>query len=40
VTLPDGSPLVYGDAANDYRVPAFIAWGDRTGVCDTARRCA
>jgi 3'(2'), 5'-bisphosphate nucleotidase len=36
VTLPDGGPLVYGEAASDFRVPAFIAWGDRTGVCDAA----
>ena len=21
-----------GDAANEFRIPAFIAWGDRTGV--------
>jgi 3'(2'), 5'-bisphosphate nucleotidase len=31
VTGPDSGPLLYGDAAGDYRVPAFIAWGDRTG---------
>jgi 3'(2'), 5'-bisphosphate nucleotidase len=36
VTLPDGGPLAYGDAASDFRVPAFIAWGDQTGVCDAA----
>jgi 3'(2'), 5'-bisphosphate nucleotidase len=36
VTLPDGGPLLYGDAASDFRVPAFIVWGDRTGVCDAA----
>jgi 3'(2'), 5'-bisphosphate nucleotidase len=36
VTLPDGGPLLYGDTASDFRVPAFIAWGDRTGVCDAA----
>jgi 3'(2'), 5'-bisphosphate nucleotidase len=29
VTRPDGSPLLYGDAASDFFVPAFIAWGDR-----------
>ncbi len=40
VTLPDGGPLVYADAASDFLVPAFIAWGDRTGVCDLAQRCA
>jgi 3'(2'), 5'-bisphosphate nucleotidase len=36
VTLPDGGALRYGDTASDFRVPAFIAWGDRTGVIDTA----
>jgi 3'(2'), 5'-bisphosphate nucleotidase len=40
VTLLDGGPLVYGDAASDFLVPAFVAWGDRTGVCDAARHCA
>jgi 3'(2'), 5'-bisphosphate nucleotidase len=28
VTSPAGTPLRYGNAASDYRVPAFIAWGD------------
>jgi 3'(2'), 5'-bisphosphate nucleotidase len=32
VTLPEGGALRYGDAASDFRVPAFIAWGDRAGV--------
>jgi 3'(2'), 5'-bisphosphate nucleotidase len=32
VTRPDGGSLRYGDAASDFRVPAFIAWGDRTAV--------
>lgn len=32
VTLPDGRALLYGDATGDFRIPAFIAWGDRTGV--------
>jgi 3'(2'), 5'-bisphosphate nucleotidase len=36
VTLPDGRPLLYGDAADDFRVPAFIAWGDCPGVRDAA----
>jgi len=27
VTL-DGNPLVYGPNSGDYRIPAFIAWGD------------
>jgi len=28
VTSPDGSALPYGRAAQNFRVPAFIAWGD------------
>jgi 3'(2'), 5'-bisphosphate nucleotidase len=36
VTRPDGSILLYGDAANDFRVPAFIAWGDREGLLSAA----
>jgi 3'(2'), 5'-bisphosphate nucleotidase len=28
VTGPQGSPLAYGRAKEDFRVPAFIAWGD------------
>lgn len=28
VTTPQGGPLAYGRAAHDFRVPAFIAWGD------------
>ncbi len=28
VTTPQGTPLAYGRAAQDFRVPAFIAWGD------------
>jgi 3'(2'), 5'-bisphosphate nucleotidase len=36
VTLPDGGALRYGETASDFHVPAFIAWGDRTGVIDAA----
>src|SRR5262252_6187225 len=36
VTRPDGGALLYGDVASDFRVPAFIAWGDRTGLLDAA----
>jgi len=36
VTLPEGGALRYGDAASDFRVPAFIAWGDRAGLLDAA----
>lgn len=28
VTTPQGGPLVYGRIAENFRVPAFIAWGD------------
>jgi len=28
VTNPQGLPLAYGRAAENFRVPAFIAWGD------------
>jgi 3'(2'), 5'-bisphosphate nucleotidase len=37
VTRPDGGSLYYGDVANDFRVPAFVAWGDRSGVLDASR---
>jgi 3'(2'), 5'-bisphosphate nucleotidase len=32
VTLPDGGALEYGEAARDFRIAAFIAWGDRAGA--------
>jgi 3'(2'), 5'-bisphosphate nucleotidase len=32
VTSPQGAPLRYGNGASDYRIPAFIAWGDRSLV--------
>jgi len=28
VTAPNGMPLTFGNAAGNFRVPAFIAWGD------------
>ena len=37
VTAPDGSRLAYGRAEQDFRVPAFIAWGD-AGKSATFRR--
>jgi 3'(2'), 5'-bisphosphate nucleotidase len=37
VTLADGGALRYGETAPDFRVPAFIAWGDRARVLDAAR---
>lgn len=30
VTAPGNKPLAYGRAAQDFRVPAFVAWGDPT----------
>jgi 3'(2'), 5'-bisphosphate nucleotidase len=32
VTLPDGGVLGYGASERNFRIPAFIAWGDRTGM--------
>jgi 3'(2'), 5'-bisphosphate nucleotidase len=32
VTSPSGAPLRYGNGADGYRVPAFVAWGDRSLV--------
>jgi 3'(2'), 5'-bisphosphate nucleotidase len=32
VTSPQGTPLRYGNGVGDFRVPAFIAWGDRSLV--------
>ena len=28
VTTPEGAPLRYGRIAEQFRIPAFIAWGD------------
>jgi 3'(2'), 5'-bisphosphate nucleotidase len=28
ITAPDGGSLRYGRAEEEFRVPAFIAWGD------------
>jgi 3'(2'), 5'-bisphosphate nucleotidase len=28
VTTPAGAPLTYGRAAENFRVPAFVAWAD------------
>jgi 3'(2'), 5'-bisphosphate nucleotidase len=28
VVTPGGEPVIYGPSSGDYRVPAFIAWGD------------
>jgi len=36
VTLPQGGALRYGDVAGDFRVSAFIAWGDQIGVLNAA----
>lgn len=32
VTTPQGGPLAYGRAAENFRVPAFVAWGDPAKV--------
>ena len=32
VADPKGQPLKYGRADLDFRVPAFIAWGDRAKI--------
>jgi hypothetical protein len=40
VTRPDGSALEYGEAARDFRIAAFIAWGDRAGVLARAAQPA
>jgi 3'(2'), 5'-bisphosphate nucleotidase len=29
VTTPDGGAIAYGNERENFRVPAFIAWGDR-----------
>ncbi len=31
VTTPEGAPLRYGGLAENFRIPAFIAWGDPSG---------
>jgi 3'(2'), 5'-bisphosphate nucleotidase len=36
VTTPKGTPLRYGNAAQGYNVPGFIAWGDPTRRIDAA----
>lgn len=36
VTRPDGGALLYGDVENDFRVPGFVAWGDRAGLLAAA----
>jgi 3'(2'), 5'-bisphosphate nucleotidase len=36
VTTPQGTPLRYGNAAQAYNVPGFIAWGDPTRRIDAA----
>jgi 3'(2'), 5'-bisphosphate nucleotidase len=35
-TLPDGGALRYGACDAGFRIPAFIAWGDRAGVLGCA----
>jgi 3'(2'), 5'-bisphosphate nucleotidase len=40
VTLPQGGALRYGEAARDFGIPAFIAWGDRARLLDAAGPCS
>jgi 3'(2'), 5'-bisphosphate nucleotidase len=35
ITSPSGAPVSYGNGADGFRVPAFIAWGDRSLVPPT-----
>jgi 3'(2'), 5'-bisphosphate nucleotidase len=35
-TLPDGGTLIYGATDADFRISAFVAWGDRAGVLGEA----
>jgi 3'(2'), 5'-bisphosphate nucleotidase len=37
VTTPQGLPLDFGRAAENFRVPAFIAWGDASRSAATSR---
>jgi 3'(2'), 5'-bisphosphate nucleotidase len=37
VTLPDGGSMQYGDSASDFLIPAFVAWGDRSGILSRSR---
>ena len=37
VTTPQGMPLDFGRAAENFRVPAFIAWGDASRSAATSR---
>ncbi len=37
VTKPNGDPLIYGQVAADFRIPAFIAWGDAEKAASLTR---
>ena len=37
VTKPQGDQLIYGQVAADFRIPAFIAWGDPEKAAALAR---
>jgi 3'(2'), 5'-bisphosphate nucleotidase len=39
VTTPEGTALAYGRAAEKFRVPAFVAWGDRGKAVALKTRC-
>ena len=38
VTTPEGAPLRYGQIAENFRIPAFIAWGDPSKRMDDRGR--
>jgi 3'(2'), 5'-bisphosphate nucleotidase len=38
VTTVDGAPITYGNVAQGFKVPAFIAWGDRTMIAPVRDR--
>jgi 3'(2'), 5'-bisphosphate nucleotidase len=37
VTAPDGAPLGYGRVSENFRIPAFIAWGDKGAAAELGR---
>jgi 3'(2'), 5'-bisphosphate nucleotidase len=37
VTRPQGDPLIYGQVAVDFRIPAFVVWGDPEKAASAAR---
>lgn len=37
VTASDGAPLGYGRVSENFRIPAFIAWGDKAAAAELGR---